>query len=50
MTEGFNPVTGKWNKNIEISLGKRAKNNPEAKAARDIQKVVKASGKRSKRA
>ena len=50
MTEGLNPVTGKWNKNIQISLGKRAKNNPEAKAARDIQKAVKVPGKRSKRA
>jgi len=41
MTKGFNPVTGKWNENIEISLGKRAETNPEAKTTRIIQKAVK---------
>jgi len=41
MTEGINPRTGKWNKSIEISLGKRAKRDPESKAMRRVQKMLK---------
>jgi hypothetical protein len=41
MTEGINPRTGKWNKSIEISLGKRAKRDPESKTMRMVQKMLK---------
>jgi hypothetical protein len=41
MTAGVNPKTGKWNKSIEISLGKRAKRDPESKTMREVQKMLK---------
>jgi len=41
MTAGINPRTGKWNKSIEISLGKRAKRDLESKTMRIVQKMMK---------
>lgn len=45
MTRGFNPKTLKWNENIQISVGKRRKKDPEFELIRRIRQMLKSKKK-----